>query len=178
MSKIFGVGLSRTGTHSLVKALQVLGYKAQHCFHDMRRFETIDAGADIPVAYQFRLLDRKYPGSKFILTLRDRDAWLESVRRLLEKRPLQKGTLNYSLWQSLYGTTESDDWKLGQAYGRHTGVVAQWFRNRPGSLLAFRLCDIPDKWEKLCAFLGKEVPNVPFPHEDIETWDPKPPPKI
>ena len=48
-AKVFGIGLSRTGTTSLSEALGILGFSAVHYPATMRDIETHDAAADLPV---------------------------------------------------------------------------------------------------------------------------------
>jgi Sulfotransferase domain/UDP-glucoronosyl and UDP-glucosyl transferase len=86
--KVFGIGLSRTGTSSLTQALNILGYKAIHFPHDnvtraeLYRFfasgsgrlslsllQEADAITDTPACCVYKALDQGYPGSKFILTV-------------------------------------------------------------------------------------------------------------
>src|SRR5215212_6804140 len=92
--KVFGIGLSRTGTTSLTKALRILGYRAVHCPLSIVRFngkglqlsaevvDRYDAFTDSPVARMYRELDYACPGSKFILTTRPIEKWMASVRRM------------------------------------------------------------------------------------------------
>jgi Sulfotransferase domain len=95
--RLFGIGLSRTGTTSLTRALTLLGYSARHFSQDectkdeVMTFLTtrpsalrltilrhVDALTDTPVCGTYRALDMAYPGSRFILTLREREGWLAS----------------------------------------------------------------------------------------------------
>jgi hypothetical protein len=50
-----------------------------------------------------------------------------------------------------------------ERYERHNREVLEYFKDRPGDLLVF---DIPKDvgWEKICNFLGHDIPNEPFPH--------------
>ena len=91
--KVFGIGLSRTGTQTLNRALQMLGYEAAHyppitCYRlgrallDLDEAGKYDALTDIPVARFYKELDSAFPGSKFIMTVRNPDDWIESVERL------------------------------------------------------------------------------------------------
>ena len=90
---VLGVGLSKTGTTSLHRALQLLNLK---CIHhdqsrlndildgsnpnpDFRRYDDLDAVTDIPSAYFFHEILDAYPESKAILTIRDIDAWWKSL---------------------------------------------------------------------------------------------------
>jgi hypothetical protein len=98
--KIFGIGLSRTGTHSLGSALTTLGFRSVHFPCDSatreeiyRHFaagaaslrlsllDLVDAVVDTPVTCVYKALDQRYPGSRFILTTRDMAPWLNSCER-------------------------------------------------------------------------------------------------
>ena len=102
--KVLGIGLSRTGTMSLAQALGQLGYRAAN-FVDHREarrgesswfagdFDTdslsgFDAAVDLPLPAFYPQLDARYPGSKFILTIRDPETWLVSVRRHWSVTPI------------------------------------------------------------------------------------------
>lgn len=95
MRKVFCIGLSHTGTKSLTSALELLGCRAVHYPLDRQTYRELstgrfrlsildrfDAVADITVAPYFKDLDRAWPGSKFILTTRDRGAWLASMQKI------------------------------------------------------------------------------------------------
>lgn len=77
---VWGIGLTRTGTHSLSRALEILGY---NCIHyptlATLLHEPLEAATDEPVAVVYKYLDFLYPGSKFILTFRQEDEWLQSA---------------------------------------------------------------------------------------------------
>lgn len=95
--KIFCVGYNKTGTTSLAKAMQDLGYevgdqrKAELMHHDwakrdfnplIRYCKTADFFQDFPFskAYTFVALDQAFPDSKFILTIRDNpEQWYNSL---------------------------------------------------------------------------------------------------
>ncbi|MFC1452265.1 sulfotransferase [Verrucomicrobiota bacterium] len=86
---MFGIGLGRTGTKSLTEALEQLGFRTKHCPRfflddearpciDWADFDSHDALTDEGVALVYQEADRRYPGSKFILTMRDPEDWLRS----------------------------------------------------------------------------------------------------
>ena len=84
--KIFGVGLTRTGTQSLAKAFNLLGYRFIHQPLENVLFAGRYQGAcDVVVAIHYKKLDRKFPNSKFILTIRNKDDWLESMKAHFSK---------------------------------------------------------------------------------------------
>jgi hypothetical protein len=166
-SKIFGIGLSKTGTTSLCEALRMLGYTAIDFPLDLRGVEEHDAATDTPIADSFELLDRRYPGSKFIYTVRQRDEWVRSCKthwaRFIdcgcETRPEA-----VELFKRLYGTIDFDANLFVEVYDRHEMRVLSYFSRRPDDLLVIDICSGESGWESLCAFLGKEVPHSPFPH--------------
>jgi hypothetical protein len=176
--KVFGIGISRTGTTSLTEALRTLGYKAVHCpltlltlkNRSLRLNEEIarryDALTDTPVARMYRELDEAFPGSKFILTTRPVESWLGSVRRmrpsfaLLALLPKVR-----QLARDMANTTSfSDERVLAQAYARHHRAVLDYFGVRLGKDLLVFDASTGDSWDKLCGFLGHERPAGPYPH--------------
>ena len=190
--KVFGIGLSKTGTGSLTEALKLLGYRAYHWPADLvtqvevyRFFATgevdihlsilndYDALTDTPVCCLYQALDKAYPGSKFILTVREKQAWLRSYhdhwRRyppLFSEKP-NSLVAHYShfLNERLYGTQSADPQILSPAYDRYTAEVLEYFRERPHDLLILDICG-GDGWSKLAPFLGVATPEVPFPWEN------------
>ena len=191
-AKVFGIGLSRTGTTSLTQALQLLGYQAIHFPRDdvtraeVYRFfaspsaslslallQQADALTDTPVCCLYKALDQAYPGSKFILTVREKQAWLASYqghwRRypfLFSERP--DGFLaHYShfLNERLYGTQSADPEILSAAYDRYTAEVFEYFRDRPEDLLILDISS-GQGWNELAPFLERAIPQIPFPWEN------------
>ena len=95
MNKIFGIGLPRTGTTSLSKALRALGYEGQnYCLlHDTRTSDrTTFFEVDNSFYRNFKDIFHGNKNSKFILTTRDRDSWRKSISRFLENSNLLKKT--------------------------------------------------------------------------------------
>ncbi len=168
--KVFGVGLSRTGTTSLTEALRALGYRATHnrlstLAHDKEacrltvRTETIarfDAATGIAIARFYPTLDVAFPKAKFILTTRDTESWLASMERnrwsheLVNRIPRMHAAFVHA-----YGTGSFDDTSaLTQGFVEHEHAVRAYFAERPGDLLVLDMrCD--DHWQKLCRFLGR-----------------------
>jgi Sulfotransferase domain len=192
MSKVFGIGLSRTGTTSLTVALKGLGYRAAHfpSDDDTRREVTahvragtgpieltilkeLDALTDTPISCVYEGLDSGYPGSKFILTVRDRSSWLESCRVFWGRYPVVpvEGAHDSSMVQfvnlirrHLYGATRFDKRLFATSYDRYVEGVRRHFRDDPARLLVMDICG-GDGWDVLCPFLGLAIPEIPFPHE-------------
>ena len=178
-TKVFGIGFHKTGTTSLGLALERMGFRVCHgarplrsLFGDRRLLrmletrqldlvrrvaEEFDAFRDTPWFMLHQELDRWFPGSKFILTVRDENAWLKSA-------------VEY------FGTSESDfrHWIYGAAspvghedvyraqFRRHGAAVRTYFSTRPDDLLIVDW-ERGDGWAELGRFLGRPTPDVPFP---------------
>ncbi len=169
--KVFGIGFHKTGTTSLARALRVLGYRVAGPFgvHDdaiaataVARAISIaaewDAVQDNPWPLVYRELDEAYPGSKFILTVRDTDRWLASIMQHFggETTPMRE-------WIYGVGDPIGHEEIYRNRYEQHNRDVVEYFQNRPGELLMFNLAG-GDGWDELCRFLGVAVPESPFPH--------------
>lgn len=183
--KIFGLGLSKTGTSSLCEALRILGYRAVHNPTDddsmlsllsgnlrCRAIEENDAVCDIMFARHFRELERLYSRSVFILTERDREPWHISCARHWSGRFVSLSKLwNEELVDfQVYGTALYCRSLFDDAYVQHYGSVIEYFAGT-GRLLRINIC-AGEGWEKLCGFLGVPVPSLAFPHVRPQQWFP------
>ena len=177
--KVLGIGLSKTGTTSLTTALQTLGIATIHNPHDGRTQRELQSGhprlsvleeyqavTDIPVAPYYPQLDTIYPGSKFILTVRDVDSWIVSARNHWRLIPSWEADPFYGfLHAAVYGCLDFDEERFRWAYESHRRAVTRYFAGRDEDLLVMDIVG-GDGWEVLCPFLGREVPDTPFPHKN------------
>ncbi|MEM1422925.1 MAG: sulfotransferase family protein [Planctomycetota bacterium] len=177
--RVFGVGLSRTGTTSLANALDVIGIPCLHypdpgLMLDGRYADALAgyrAACDITVSAFFEELDRAYPGSRFVLTVRPLGAWLASIERhtarIVRDTPEEldadhpKGLVR----RMCFGTTGWDRELFVRAHAAHRERVEACFADRPGDLLVIDVTS-GDPWDVLCGFLGAEQPGVAFPHRN------------
>lgn len=179
MMKIFGIGLSKTGTTSLAQALTLLGFNTRDypgLSHyapgdlssiDPAMLEEFDALTDTPIPSFYRELDARYPDARFILTLRERQGWLNSCKKQFTQKLADKQNEAHSqLFMDLYGCTVFDEAKFAAGYDRFVEGVLEHFRDRPGKLLTLNVTG-GDGWEKLCPFLGHSIPDVPFPKANV-----------
>lgn len=185
--KIFGLGLSRTGTRSLTAALHVLGFDTVHYPIDRSTLDTLARGdarfpllehydglTDITTIPYFAELDRLHPGAKFVLTVREPSGWLASCRNHWAGRPSHEEgegeahrvhmEVRRFLRAAVYGAYEMSDERFLAVYARHVEAVRRHFTGRPGDLLELDLCG-GQGWEKLAPFLGAAIPAQPFPHK-------------
>lgn len=171
--KVFCIGFHKTGTTTLEVALRKLGYRVTGCFGtkdpdiaDKVRetayamVEDYDAFEDNPWPILYRELDERFPGSKFILTRRPAEAWIRSQVKdfATTETPMRRW-----IYGEDAGCPEGNEDTYVARYERHNREVLDYFSDRPDDLLVF---DLPADagWEKLCNFLGHDIPNKPFPH--------------
>lgn len=125
---------------------------------------SFDALTDLPAARFYKELDKAFPNSKFILTIRDEEAWLRSCSKFFAD-----GNHQFFKWIQLhfdiYGTNTFNEELFRKAYRQHIAEVKSYFVSRPDDLL---IADIPkgDGWEKLCGFVGMGIPQNPFPNKN------------
>jgi hypothetical protein len=183
-TRVFGVGLSKTATSSLHKAFRILGYDSWHwssahtakaIWQEMNTndrsltVERFEALCDLPIPLLYQKLDAAYPGSKFVLTIRNEAKWLDSMRRhfMAGHNPWKANWNNdpftHRVHQLTYGRCDFDAEMFLERYRQHNAEVMEYFKFRPESLVVLRM-DKGDGWQKLCAFLDKPIPSIPFPH--------------
>lgn len=170
-NKIFGIGLSKTGTTSLTNALKMLGFKAEHYFFNLNKMDQLDAGTDTPITAQYKMLDKKYPNSKFINTVRkDIDKWLKSCcyhfAHIEQDRSGVEDavkSLGFDITERIYGVKVYDECSFRKAYYKHEEDVKEYFKDRKQDILTIDICN-GEGWEKLCPFLEVPIPSDPFPH--------------
>lgn len=170
---VFGIGLFKTGTTSLGTAFSKLGYRVspgfidlgvsedafwdvdstaafQPHFDDLKQMineKRLTALADAPWLYLYKELDQWYPGSKFVLTVRDENSLAASDAKM---------------WQD-YGRKPRTPQEYIARYRRHVANVKAYFRGRPQDLLVLDVSS-PTAWRELGDFLGtKDIPGGPFP---------------
>lgn len=131
--KVYGTGLPRTGTTSLSKALEILGYDVVHYCPITNPNTKEDLTEDHQAYVSSELLLRiNINEGKWIFL--HREDWLKSMWNIGED--LSKWKIHVKVWNNGVRNLVSDN------------------------VLHYR---ITDGWEPLCNFLGKPVPAVNFP---------------
>ncbi len=126
-----------------------------------------DALTDTPIPSFYRQLDNAYPGSKFILTIRDMEGWLKSCKKQFNQKSANKQSEAHNqLFLDLYSTTVFDEEKFKQSYLDFVHEVKTYFKDRPEDLLILDVIG-GEGWEKLCPFLDKAKPEAPFPKSNV-----------
>ncbi|MGE0493103.1 MAG: sulfotransferase family protein [Vulcanimicrobiota bacterium] len=176
--KVFGVGLPKTGTTSLGRALEWMGYRVcgglgqrvrarvesgdpiEAVVPELveREVERHDAFQDNPWPVLFEEMARRFPDSLFVLTLRPEQEWLASFVRHFGSRhsPLRE-------WIFGAGAPEGNEQAYLDFFRVHYRRVLEHFADQSHRLLVLRLCE-GEGWQPLCQFLGQPQPDQPFPH--------------
>ena len=170
---IFGIGFPRTGTHSLRRALEILGFAPDKDTHILLRnfyrgnfkipgeWDMVTGG----ISHYYIALDKKYPGSKFVLTLRDEDDWLDSVNRVwrVTQNPPEYEIDLPGMWRHMSHCSYDLD-VLRALWRSHSAGAREYFAGRD-DFVAFDASK--SGWQPLCEFLSKSVPEEPYPHENM-----------
>jgi hypothetical protein len=146
-NKILNIGLPRTGTYSLNVALKNLGFSCIHYPNKIEEIKNYQAACE--VRFEYIELEKNFPNSMYIYTYRDFDSWIRSCYN--HKKNFQKGWNPFWLkanWDEIYFQKQDS---------------LKFFENKKDRFLFFNVFE-NDKWEKLCAFLNKRIPNIKYPH--------------
>lgn len=203
--KIFGIGWHKTGTTSLARALNHLKFDHwgggwptanKHVPHYLTKnyapiFELIDehdSFEDLPFGALdfYKVLDKHYPDSKFILTVRNPKTWLRSLtnlctargettdsvlklsRNISQEHPLGAFSGLVAYHQYVFGdkNIQGNEQHYIDIFRKHNLEVMDYFKGRPDALLVMNL-EKGDGWKKLCPFLGvPTITGLKFPHEN------------
>lgn len=157
--------MGRALTELGYKVCGAVGLKANNMEERIREiaFSVVpeyDAFQDNPWPILFRELDQEWPGSRFILTLREENSWIRSVVRHFGSTPHQ-------MQRWIYGV----DFPAGNEniflnrYRQHNDDVLEYFKDRQSDLLIVEI-GAEDPWKDVCMFLSAEIPDCPFPHSN------------
>ena len=176
-TKVFGIGFHKTGTKSLAAALGYFGYRVTgpngirnpNIAREARAvafalLEQYDAFQDNPWPILYQELYQKCSAAKFILTVRPSGSWIRSVVEHF-------GTKSTPMREWIYGVgyPRGNEETYVARYERHNREVLDFFSDKPGQFL---LLDITagEGWEKLCPFLGVDLPEASFPFANSAAW--------
>lgn len=171
--KVFGLGLARTGTTSLHEAMGILGLTSAPQSTplldavDIDFLQAHDAFFDNPIPFRYRELDAVCPDSRWIVTQRPIDDWIDSMRWLfgpgLDRLDEATRSLGDRVHRQLYGFDTFDEERLRALYTRHYRDLADWLDGRPSLWIHV---DQGFSWQPICDLLGRDVPTERFPHSN------------
>ncbi|MEA3352650.1 MAG: sulfotransferase [Campylobacterota bacterium] len=209
--KVFVIGLNKTGTTSLKIILKDFGYSLgiqedaelinyptlngeyKYLYEYMK---SADAFQDVPFSFRniYKVIHKRYPKSKFILTVRDNtDVWYSSLVNFTNKRFIMDGEqikneillkdikkLKYRYPNMPYINTKlvwhgdkhvifDDDDAFDEDYckyyyNKHIKEAKEYFKDSENFLILN--IEEKDAYNKLCSFLGKKPLHDDMPHEN------------
>jgi hypothetical protein len=175
--KIFVVSLPRSGTTTMCKMLNILGYKAKHtpsCFYDKWSHNGYNAFADTP-CYSLSFIKEQSinPDSKFIYIERSVFDWVKSFESIALDGSYERmmrinnpKDINVVILNEIkaYGETFGFSGKYNRDMFMASHIEHK--RNLEKMLAPERILfyNYNRGWKPLCDFLGKETPeeNIPF----------------
>ncbi|MFZ5789775.1 MAG: sulfotransferase family protein [Pseudomonadota bacterium] len=176
--QFLGVGLSKTGTSSLHRAMRILGFKSLHYdavrlknvilgidnSPDFKIYDDLDVVSDLPSAFFYKEFARAYPNLKFILTVRDEDEWWVSIRNHYRRHPVRSERDNPFRWHLrhyVYGSAIPNEFLFKKRFRDHNQAVMATIQ--ADRLLVMNIT-AGDGWAALCDFVERPQPRgVPFP---------------
>jgi hypothetical protein len=186
--EVIGAGFGRTGTQSLQRALERLGFDP--CYHmyavyqrndvqrwldgDLRVLDRYRATVDWPGCAYWRELMFAHPRAKVILSVRDPEQWWHSFDDTVAgviRRAHRPSDLPWVITLRRFVIECVERRSFGRPLHDLTRgeVIATYLAHNhavratvpPSRLLVF---DVRDGWAPLCEFLEVPVPGAPFPH--------------
>ena len=195
---VIGAGFGRTGTMSLKLALEHLGFGPCYhmlevlanpahdpIWHAATRGESVDwdalfagygSAVDWPVAAFWRQLADRYPDAKLVLSVRDSAEWhrsvMETIFKALTSTPnlddeqacVHRAMTRELILDRTFDGRMDEPAHAIEIYERHNQAVEDGIS--ADRLLVY---ETGSGWEPLCAFLGRPVPDEPYPRRNTRT---------
>lgn len=135
-------------------------------------FDGFKASVDFPSSIYWKELSDAYPDAKVVLTVRSFESWYKSASstiyavgnsapawtRLIPKPRKIDRMVNNIIWQGKFDGKFEDEAHAEKVWNAH---IADVKAGLPADrLLVF---EVKDGWGPLCEFLGKPIPDAPFP---------------
>ncbi|KAI8393797.1 uncharacterized protein BYT42DRAFT_552262 [Radiomyces spectabilis] len=140
-----------------------------------RAYDGFTAAVDWPTCAFYKELMVKYPDAKILLTERDADSWYKSVKNTIYQRAresmenhdyppnlAQMGDMARTVvLDGAFNDPElfANEEEMKRRFLEHNAEVK---RTVPADRLL--VIQLGEGWNRLCEFLGKPVPNVPYPN--------------
>lgn len=181
---LIGAGFGRTGTHSMMLALEMLGLGPCHHMKVLlgdpehqalwdgfargaapdwaRAFDGFRSAVDWPSAYYWRELMEHYPDAKVLLTLRSPESWWNSYSQTIVKHVAgERGTgswIDTVIAEKIMGGRPDDRDVAIAAFNANTAAVRAAVP--PARLIVH---EVGDGWGPLCEGLRLPVPADDYP---------------
>jgi len=193
VSKVFGIGFHKTGTSTLHSMLKTLGYKVcppNKGYRHIKFWHSGDYGPIIKLASKYngfqdspwchpdmyKVLERAFPESKFILTIREPEDWFVSFYKNYSRLCHPTGKFNYKkyakwdgrmYYDKIFGFIPNhyDDllknkYDIINVYSGYNESVKNYFSKDKLLVINWQA---GDGWRDICIFLNKDIITGPIP---------------
>lgn len=155
MNKVFAVGFNKTGTTSLHYLFKSLGLRSYHGLewrscNNYELLSSYDCFSD-GIPKDLAKLDSSFPGSKFILQVRELDNWVYSRLAHIERN---KRLGRFKAGNPKWDNTEHAIKSWIKKRNEHHKYVLSYFKNRKSDLLVINYIRDKDVVNKIIQFLG------------------------
>jgi hypothetical protein len=163
--KILGVGLNKTGTTSVTKALDILGYK---CLHNHELITAKYRNNELPglidkydflcdgfcYTHMLQFLSENYPDAVFLCTQRPMEDWI--ISRTIHD-------LHARVCWPIVGRNRHIDTKMyEEIFYQHQQDIQTYLIDKGRNV--FDLIVPQLNWKVLCDIFDKPIPKQKFPH--------------
>jgi len=164
--KVFCIGFNKTGTSSIGKSFETLGYRNTSFNRNLwrkhyarRDYKAIveytakfDSFSDLPWLKEdvIPVVDQAFPGSKFVYLTRDEESWKKSF---------------YNWRYKVFGVYPDVDAGWAE-FTAHAEFVREYFRDAPADRFIELDVRDPEGFSRLAEFLGKSTDRKSFPHHN------------
>lgn len=180
--RYINLGFNKTGTTTIGECFEILGLGP--VADDNNTYEYVlpmfaynDYGPALHIASKFRsfedrpwnthqmwrILDLIFDDKLFLLSIRDPEKWYNCAINWLTvtHKDSRVKKLSYLHHLNIESFNKKD---MIDAYNKHNEDVQTYFAGRDDLLIMN--VEEGDGWEKLCKFLDRPIPDVPFPHSN------------
>jgi hypothetical protein len=201
-NKIICLGQPKTGTKTLKQIFVQLGKKASGdplCFlrnnsdyttvndipidtnnffnnisYLQKNLEMFDFFHDVPYSFNYELIDKQYPDSKYILTIRDEEDWFKSLINYQHIPNMSSCSLLNVIYHHEIIMEEHKN-EVIELYRKYNNDVITYFKDVPEKLLIINLCDKTKNnteiIQKITDFTKLVIPmNFVFPHVNSQKY--------
>jgi hypothetical protein len=116
---------------------------------------------DTPVPLLYKELDKRFEGSKFILTTREKKRWLESMKWMFGHGKViwKWDETIHSYHRRFYGTGSYNEKILSKLWDNYHDEVFDYFSDRPNDFMIIKLED-GFNVRKISEFIGVPYRNI------------------
>lgn len=179
-NKVIGIGLPKTATSSLAVALTnnnipTIHFGTPECeeirqkmYKGIYKFDTLNNYIGITNAFEmiFPQVDKEYPNSKFIYTIRNKEVWIDCAEKHWKRMMTNPKAAPMQVHHHLitFGAYLFNRDRFSYVYDMHFNMVRDYFIDRQQDLLILDITIDKEYVNKVCDFLSIPIINSELVH--------------